>query len=725
MRAITIKRCPLFAAVLLFSHGLLFSHKLLADAGAAATTPEDFYNLTLAELGQVEISIATGNNTPIDQAPAAATVITAGEIQAMGARNLNDILETVPGLHVSLSSLSRLDSVYSIRGIHTGFNPQVLLMMNGIPVQYSLQGGRPTLFRLPVANIERVEVIRGPGSAIYGADAYSGIINVITRDASAIDGQSVGAIGGSFGNRELWAQGATEWKNVSIAYGMAYQKSDGDNSRRVNSDLQSFLDQILGTDASLAPGALSTRYELLDLHLSLSTDRTAFNLWNWRSTDAGVGAGAAQALDPLGYDDSKLWMADINHQFMTDISEWDNHIRLSYLYYDIQTIFRLFPENTFLPIASDGNLDFGAPAGWVQFPDGLFGNPGADMEDSTIEWVSVYSGFENHRIRMALGGRWQVLNPRETKNFGPGVIDGTESVVDGTFTDVTGTPYVYLADSKRNLRYLSLQDEWELTSNLDLTAGIRFDNYSDFGSTANPRMALVWATNEKLTTKLLYGSAFRAPSFAELYFKNNPVSLGNASLKPEQIDTFELSFNFRLANDWQSSLTLFQYNARDMIDFVQDPYATTKTAQNVLDQDGKGMELELNWKPFSQLHISGSYAVQKAENVNTGHIVADAPGQQFKMNANWEFARNWYLNSQLNWVADRERANLDARSDIADYTLLNFTLHRKSLFKNTDFSIAVRNTTDEDAREPSSGTISDDYPLESRSYWMGITYNFQ
>lgn len=702
---------------------------VIGIAARAATEPntsaEDFYNLSLAELAQVEISIATGNSTPLDRAPAAATVITASEIQAMGARNLNEVLETVPGLHVSLSSLSRLDSVYSIRGIHTGFNPQVLLMMNGIPVQYSLQGGRPTLFRLPVANIARIEVIRGPGSAIYGADAYAGVINVITRDASSIEGESVGVLGGSFGNRELWAQGATEWKDVAIAYGMAYQKSDGDSSRRVSADLQSALDQLLGTKASLAPGALSTRYELLDLHLSLSTEKTQVNLWNWRSTDAGVGAGAAQVIDPLGYDDSKLWMADINHKFMSGSNQWDNNLRLSYLNYDIQTIFRLFPENTFLPIGSDGNLDFGAPAGWVQFPDGLFGNPGADMEDSNIEWVSVYSGFEDHRIRLALGGRWQVLNPRETKNFGPGVINGSESVVDGTLTDVTGTPYIYLEDSKRNLRYLSVQDEWKLTSNLDLTAGVRYDDYSDFGSTTNPRIALVWSTNESLTTKLLYGSAFRAPSFAELYFKNNPVSLGNTSLKPEQIDTLELSFNFRLANDWQSSLTLFKYEARDMIEFVQDPFATTKTAQNVLDQNGKGVELELNWKPLPQLHIAGSYALQDAEDAHTGNSIADAPGQQFKVNANWEFADKWYLNSQLNWVADRERASGSSRSDIADYTLLNFTLHRKSLFKNLDFSVALRNATDEDAREPSSGSIRDDYPLESRSYWMGITYNFQ
>src|SRR3954470_20790443 len=97
------------------------SASVFADAKQTAA-PTDFYNLSLAELGQVEISIATGNSTPLDKAPATAAVIYAAEIEAMGARNLDEVLETVPGLHVSLSSLNRIDSVYSIRGIHTGFN---------------------------------------------------------------------------------------------------------------------------------------------------------------------------------------------------------------------------------------------------------------------------------------------------------------------------------------------------------------------------------------------------------------------------------------------------------------------------------------------------------------------------------------------------------------------------------------------------------------------------
>jgi outer membrane receptor for ferrienterochelin and colicins len=717
MRVIRTPTTPLALAL------ALWAGSANAETGAQASSG-DFYNLSLAELGQVEISIATGNSTPLDRAPATATVISASEIQAMGARNLNEVLETVPGLHVSLSSLSRLDSVYSIRGIHTGFNPQVLLMLNGVPVQSSLQGGRPSLFRLPVASIERVEVIRGPGSAVYGADAYAGVINVITKDASTIANSEIGLRSGSFGIKDIWLQAATQTHDWGIAFNLAYQESDGDGSRRVNTDLQSTLDSILGTNASLAPGALSTRYQILDSHLAVSSEQLKVNLWSWISEDAGVGAGGAQALDFIGEDESKLWMLDATYHLNDGHNAWDNSVRLSYLYYDLQSQFNLLPPGTLLPIGSDGNLNFTAPAGMVLFPDGLIGNPGQESADTQAEFISIYSGWESHRLRLAVGTKKQTLDAREYKNFGPGVINGTEGVVPGKLTDVSDTEYVFLEDGSRRVGYLSVQDEWQIASSLEMTAGVRYDDYSDFGGTTNPRVALVWVANEKLTSKLLYGSAFRAPSFTEQRSKNNPVSLGNPNLDPEHIDTLELSFNYLFTEDLQSTLTLFQYQATDMIEFIADEMATTKTAQNIRNQDGEGFEWEINWKPATQLHLSASYSQQNARDQATDAAIPDAPGQQFKADLNWEFHPDWFIHSQLNWVGDRQRMALDMRADIDDYTLLNLTLRRVNILPDLNLSIALRNLADENAYEPSSGEIAGDYPLEGRSAWLELSYQF-
>lgn len=713
------------------SHAAKFSLALLpviiscaVQAAAESTSSDDFYNLSLAELGQVEISIATGNSTPLDRAPAAATVITASEILATGARNLNEVLETVPGLHVGLSSLSRLDSVYSIRGIHTGFNPQVLLMINGVPVQSSLQGGRPSLLRVPTTSIDRIEIIRGPGSAVYGADAYSGVINIITKDASVIDATQVGGGTGSFGGKDVWLTTAAQWQDWSASLSLSYQESNGDNSRVVSGDIQTSLDNFLGTSASLAPGALSTRYQLLDTHLTLTSEHSQINLWSWVSNDAGIGAGGAQALDFNGNDESNLFLADATHHFDDAGGAWDNSIRLSYLYYDLQTRFSLFPEGAVLPIGSDGNVNAIAPAGIVLFPDGLIGQPGQESVDTQVDMISIYSGWESHRLRFATGSKHQTLDAREYKNFGPGVIDGSVPVIPGTVIDVSDSDYVFLAKSSRTIGYLSLQDEWQITPALELTTGVRYDDYSDFGGTTNPRIALVWSGTEQLTTKLLYGSAFRAPSFMEQGSKNNPVLLGNPDLNPEQIDTLELSFNYLATPALQTSLTLFHYEARDMIEFVSASVVNIKTAQNVRDQDGDGFELEFNWKPASTVHFSGSYSYQDAKDIASDQPVADAPGQQIKMNMNWEFAPEWSANSQLIYIADRERRLGDSRPAIDDYALMDVTLKRKNILPQLDASLVIKNVADVDAREPSSGEIADDYPLESRSLWLQLRYQF-
>lgn len=716
----------LFAKALLPLCICAASTSVHADKQTQTNAPLDVYNLSLAELGQVQISIATGNSTSLDKAPATASVIYAAEIEAMGARNLDEILASVPGLHVSLSSLSRLDSVYSIRGVHTGFNAQVLLLLNGVPVQSTLQGGHPTMFRLPSASIARVEVMRGPGSAVYGADAFAGVINVITKDATSISDTQVGARTGSFGSRELWLQGATHWNDVGVALNVAYQETDGDSSRRVAADFQTTLDSTLKTNASLAPHALSTRYQVLDTHLTFTGERWQVNLWNWVSTDAGVGAGAAQALDIAGHDDNHLMMADATYHFNSP-SAWDNSIRLSHVYSDHATEFNLLPAGTKLPIGSDGNINFAKPVGVVSFPDGLKGNPGQITKDSQLEFVSIYNGWDSHRMRFSIGSRYQSFDGNETKNFGPGVLDKTPlpSIVDGTLTDVDNTPNIYLGNGTRSIRFLSAQDEWQLHKNVALTAGVRYDDYSDFGSATNPRLALVWATSENLTTKLLYGSAFRAPSFSELYFKSNPVTLGNPNLKPERMETLELAFNYRFNPNLQTTLTLFSYEAKEMIDFVADANAPTKTAQNTRDQDGDGFELEFSWKPVSQLRLSSSYSLQDATDAKTHAVVPDAPGRQIKLNADWEFYHNWFFNTQLDRVSDRHRAVTDKRAAIDDYTWVNVTLRGKDILPSLDLSLVMRNATNTDAREPSSGRIAEDYPLEARSAWVELKYSFK
>lgn len=121
-----------------------------------------------------------------------ASVITADDIARNGASSLDEILQWVPGLYVARGQ--QADVSYVIRGInHNRYNPQVLMMYNGVAQISPYLGNRGDMQgTLPVDNIQRIEIIRGPGSALYGADAFSGVINIITKNAADLDGTLAG-----------------------------------------------------------------------------------------------------------------------------------------------------------------------------------------------------------------------------------------------------------------------------------------------------------------------------------------------------------------------------------------------------------------------------------------------------------------------------------------------------------------------------------------------------
>ncbi|MEE9412319.1 MAG: TonB-dependent receptor, partial [Methylococcales bacterium] len=319
------------------------------------------------------------------------------------------------------------------------------------------------------------------------------------------------------------------------------------------------------------------------------------------------------------------------------------------------------------------------------------------------------------------------IKTSESKNFGPGVIDGTQPVVSGTTTNVSDTPFVYLKNTDRSVWSLSLQDEWLITDDWLLTLGGRYDYYSDFGHTLNPRVGLSWTVNDQLTTKLLYGRAFRAPSFAEQGNINNPVFIGNPDLDPETIDTVELAFNYVPMSNLSTGLNVYWYHISDLIQPVPDPGETTVTVQNASDQQGYGLELEWDWQIIDQVGVNGNYAWQHSQQkLSNQHThVAGVPEHQIYFALNWNFLPHWLLQNQVNWVGGRDRAEGDNRNELDDYAIVDLTLQRKNLFNHLNVSASVRNVfNNRDAREPAGPTLMDDIPLNGRSFYLEMSVHF-
>lgn len=675
------------------------------------------------------VSIATGTSKPLHRAPAVASVITADDIRRMGARTLDEALETVPGLHVS-RSFNRLNSLYSIRGIHTGNNPQVQLLLNGSQIVETTTGGRPPTFSMSVANIKRIEVIRGPGSAVYGADAFAGVIDIITKDASDVNGTVVGARAGSFDSQDAWVQGGFVENDLSAKISVDYSRSDGDNGRVVERDLQSFLDGIYRTNASLAPGSLDTNYETFNGEIKVSKGGWNFSAYRWEQHHAGLGPGSAQALDPGGKQDVEYQRYEV--QYGKSFSQyWELNAKLWHSLEKQQSEFTLFPPGVLFFLTPDGNITF-APTGGppVIAPFGILGNPGGEEKSTFAEVVTFYRGFTGHVLRFAVGAKRVDLHALESKNFGPGITDGSETLLSPRMVDVTGTPYIFIGDEERDAQWLTWQDEWSFAQDWELTAGVRYDHYSDFGDTVNPRLALVWETAYNLTSKLLYGRAFRAPAFDELYIQNNPSIRGNELLDPEIVDTLELAFDYRPVSDIVTKLNLFLYQAKDVIEFVGTDQGAARLAENAKDQEGRGFELEAKWEVTRKIDIFGSISFQESEDEGVDSWVPDAPRLRVYGAANWALtdAWNWQLN--VNHVADRKRAVLDSREPVDDYTLFGTSISYSIPSMNLLTKFSVRNLTDEDAYEPSNvdptgtASIPGDYPLEGRSFWLDAEYHF-
>ncbi len=674
---------------------------------------DDYFSMSPAELAAVPVSIATGTPRAHSRSAGSTSVITADQIKTMGATELHEVLETVPGIHASLQPLTN-DYQYSVRGIANKHNCEMLIMLNGTRITSPFQGGILAGTELPLAAIERVEVVRGPGSAVYGADAFAGVINIITKKARDINGTQIGVRAGNWDTQSAWGQHGGQWAGWDIATSIQYQHTGGDSGRVIKADQQTAFDDIFGSQASLAPGAMATRFKALDSHLSLQRKHWDIGFWAFNVLDVGTRSGGAGALDPHGGAESAQYLGDIRFATEDWSTDWEFLAHLSFLYTDVNANVDVFPDNSQLPLGLNGNL--------VRFSNGLIEDMRYAQKIPAIEITSIYKGLDNHLFRLSAGLRYEEFAIRERANNNLALIYGNAipPVVDGTLADVTGTASAFLKDkdTSRTITSVVLQDEWQIAKDWHLTAGVRYDHYSDFGSTVNPRLALVWDVNSQLTTKWLYGKAFRAPTFTEL----GSTSMGNSNLKPENINMVEWAFDYRPISSLRTSLNLYYYAIHDLITapLLSDP---DKHYKNFGEQDGYGTELEGNWKISEHLSLTGNYAWQYSHSEHTEMRVTGVPEHKVYFAANWAFMPKWQFQSQLNWVGSRIREPTDPRS-LKDYESIDFTLRGSKLWGYVNFAASLRNAFDANNLEPARNEIPVNLPLPGRSFYLEASINF-
>jgi outer membrane receptor protein involved in Fe transport len=677
---------------------------------------DDTFDIFSSLVSNQSLSIATGKQKSASLAPAVTTVITDIDIEAMGANNINEVLAAVPGLHVMYSSVA-YRPIYLIRGISSYRNSEVLILLDGVPVNNFQIGYDPLWYGIGLSMIKRIEIMRGPGSALFGADAVAGVINIITKTAQDMRQSEFGARIGSFNTYKSWLNHSENWGGLNIGLMLEMEHTDGHNGF-ISDDLQSSFDRIFASQASLAPGEIRAGRHNYEARLNM-----VYEQWQWRlgyqqGDNMQTGVGIANNLDHSGlYKNDKL-ITDLSYHNPYFTDNWEVGAQLSYYHRDYGAI----RDNYIYPAGAISDI-------------AVIGNPGASEKQTMLTLTANYKGYAGHNILFGAGYRHNdVYQITHSTNMRVDPITKMPEVFSPTAVDISDTDEKFLHEGSRSNWHLFIQDSWEINPHWELTTGIRYDYYSNFGKTINPRFALVRRASPELTQKLLYGRAFRTPVLSELNIGNNPVTLGNPNLQPESIDMLELVHNYRVNDTVDWTWNIFAYELQDKIVDVSidnGDLSSTRMLSNIGWQKGHGFEVETRWKINNKFSLLANYAWQKSRDMNDSSSTY-TPRHQAYIRADLMLGAEWYLDAQVHAVSHIPRAANDPRPRLNNSANLDLTLYYKSrAHPNWHARIGVRNVFDSNQRSPTVGpnnlgiiAIPHDLPLAGRNYFLELRYRF-
>ncbi|MBA3032148.1 MAG: TonB-dependent receptor [Gammaproteobacteria bacterium] len=682
---------------------ILFAGLFQAQAAHADTAEEvaQLLSISLEELMATKVTISTNTLQALSRAPSAVSVITAEDIKATGARNLAEILQSVPGVY--------------IRANLFGFRPQItfrgatsqntLLMVDGAPVKDLVWNAGIFWRGLSTTMIDRVEIIRGPGSALFGSDASAGVINVITKTARGIDNSEAGVRADSFDTQTAWVQHGGIWNGFAIGF-TAEASTTAGHRPFFAADGQTARDPSI----SYAPGYAGYGLDSEDFRFYMAKGNWRLQADYLRRRNIETGLTGAATLDPLTRGSDNRYNLALFYGNQAFAKDWGLNAELRYQHLDY-TSGDGFLERPpgFVCVNSVRDCNGGTPG---LYPVGLLNQMRSAERRWNFEVSGLYSGVKNHAIRLGGGYVAQDLYSVEHfVNYGK-VSDTVTLPAGGPLVDISGSNYAFAPEKVRRTNYLFLQDVWSFADNWELTAGARYDHYSDFGGALNPRVALVWQSTDRLTTKLMYGEAFRAPSYLELYART-AATQPNDKLMPERSKTWDLSISYLVTRDFRLGLDLYQFAQSDLI--AQD---SSGQYQNMGSNTSRGVELEAQWVATQTLRFSGNLTDREDSTPNNA-----VPKQTAYLRADWVFMPRWNWNVQANWIGKHALAPGDPRAPIGAYTLVDTTV-RYSPRREWEFAASIRNLFDVDARELSSRSLVNNLPLPMRSVFAEVRYKF-
>ncbi len=584
---------------------------------------------------------ATRLETPAREVASSVTVIDSEEIERKQKRFVSDLLREVPGVNVVQSGAAGQPAQVFIRG---GKSEHTLVLIDGIEANDPFTPGRTFNFgNLTTENVERIEVLRGPQSTLYGSDAIGGVINIITRKGR---GELSGFVSAEAGSRDTYrtavgVSGGTQLVNYSLSLSRFDTRgiSAADGGLAGNDEKDGYENTTFSSRLGWTPSEVFG----LDLILRYADGEGDLDQM-----------GGAFGDDPNYVFDDEEFFGRLQASLSLMDGRWEQKFGVSFTDYDRRFRDDFDPAHPMTALRSDfrGQL--------LKF-----------------DWQSDFYLSDQHTLTIGLeteeeSGRSKLFSE---SMFGP-------------FTSI-----IPEKEARTNSAYV--QDQVSLGDRFFATVGVRVDDHEEFGSETTYRVApayLIEETGTKL--KASWGTGFKAPTLFQLF-----SSFGNPDLDPETSEGWDVGIEQQLCGGRVVvGATYFRNDFDDLIDY--NP--ATMTYFNISSADSRGVELAASYRASEDLSFRASYTRQSTEDNSTGEDLLRRPRDQAAFDVNYTWCEKTNINLNLVYVGERDDLNFAAwpatRVELDSYFLVNIAAahdvsDRVQIFGRVD------NVLDEDYQE--------------------------
>ncbi len=630
------------------------------------------------------VEIASRKSQVLEEAPSIVSVISKEDIATYGARDLSDVLRMIPGFDLAVDVEGLFSFGFRGAWAHEG---KALLMINGVGVMELAFGNMNMIGTYPCSMIERVEIIRGPGSVLYGGFAEVAVINIITHKARNLKGLRLSANAGLVGKDELSA-------NTNISAGLKNENVEiaihagiGTNPQSTR-NYNAYEGTIPTTTLNNKNAFRQFQHCIVDAkfkNLTLKYNLTSFNF-------------SAQQSDIIH--------PQINGQYGEKRNNTVHSVHLDYATKITENI-KLMPTIEYTK--SNLILTTVNPSLSVL---GTFQNPTVLMD----KWRAEISGTFKDNLLTGIGTITDNISALSDIGL-PGLKLSNNPADTAQFKSI----YSYYAYSQYAFK----------VSNFSFTMGIRYEATS-FGNAFLPRLSAVYYNN-KFNAKLLFSRSFRIPMLYQSYTRD--LGDGNrAALKPELTSTLELELGYKLGKNTTIKGNLFYLNLDEPIVFLGEYY----TNYGSLNSAGAELELAANLPKYGGFvnfsftsPVGDTSADFLTDNKNT--FLGFAPlkinlGAYYKIKDLSLAPRLSYLSPRAAATKDFAQGNTQGEFQSETYQanlLLDFTINYRNLFKNMDIAFSIYNALNDDFRllQPYYGTHAP-MPVYDRQFVMSVVWRY-